>query len=154
METPAVAAEPIEAVAADASLPEEAAPVDAEAADGTAETSAETPAETSAEKPVEGANWAFRGRIRPRERKPGGFAGAPRPGGKGARDGEGGPKRGGGRKAGPKGEGRGDDARRERDRGGKDRGGKAPGRFAHRDPERPAGGGAFAGLAALLGREE
>ena len=149
VEAPAVAAEPIEAVAADASLPEEAAPVDAEAADGTAEASAETPAETSAEKPVEGANWAFRGRIRPRERKPGGFAGAPRSGGKGTRDGEGGPKRGGGRKAGPKGEGRGDDARRERDRGG-----KAPGRFAHRDPERPAGGGAFAGLAALLGREE
>lgn len=158
---PAPVAEPTDAPATDA-LPaveavaeteietETEAEVQAAPADGVGE--APTTGSAAEESPVaeavpQGANWAFRGRIRPRDRATGG---AGRPGGKGRPEGERGPKRDG-RKGGGKGEGRGGKDRGERgDRSDKG----AQGRFAHRDPERPAGGGAFAGLAALLGREE
>lgn len=90
-----------------------------------------------------GANWAFRGRYKPRERVAGSGRNRPQNArynhsprdGKEEHAGKGGP--------------------RQATQRGQERSGGAPGtRPQRREPERPAGGGAFAGLAALLGREE
>ncbi len=106
------------------------------------------PAEAPAAAP-QGANWVFRGRQRPRDRSFGGKgpqshdrsnSSSYRSEGKGS----GQPKHGG--KATRK-----DGDRNQRS--GKNAHALRP--SVHRsEPERPAGGGAFAGLAALLGREE
>lgn len=103
--------------------------------------------------PAQGANWVFRGRYKPRDRHHGG-------GRSGTGDRQGDQRQREGRKDGGKKEGgRGAktarrDGSHQGDRQGKGRRDGVPGRFAHREPERPAGGGAFAGLAALLGRED
>tara|TARA_R110000787_G_scaffold82028_3_gene177553 strand:- start:135 stop:476 length:342 start_codon:yes stop_codon:yes gene_type:complete len=100
----------------------------------------------------QGANWVFRGRQKPRERnfgsRPGnkafGNASNPRDAKADNR-----PQRKDARS-----EGRREDGRNGRNRNGAPRD-PAAGRPSHRsEPERPAGGGAFAGLAELLGRKE
>ena len=129
-------------------------------------TEAETPAESeaaqqpSAEAVPQGANWAFRGRRKPREHHHGGnrFGGQEgaqggrhkdhgQRSGKGHAKGQGGRDEEGRRRSGP--------PRGDRKGGPRRDGGSAPRPLIHRsEPERPAGGGAFAGLAALLGRDE
>ncbi|MPT47615.1 MAG: helicase [Sphingobium sp.] len=140
----------------------EAVPADAEA------TPASADAEESAAVPPQGANWVFRGRRKPREpyaggrrdgadRNRGGHSGA----GYNARQddrGQDGPRNARGGKGGQR-DGR--DNRENRDnRSGKGPrkgdGGRRdqPATYRSREPERPAGGGAFAELATLLGRKD
>ncbi|OYW87038.1 MAG: hypothetical protein B7Z20_06050 [Sphingobium sp. 32-64-5] len=125
------------------------------------QASADEAAEAVAQTP-QGANWVFRGRRKARDRHPGGgHEGAP---GHRRNDRRDGPREGARRQ--DKGSG---DRERDRSEEGRRRDGPGSGRkgngprgdggaqrpLVHRsEPERPAGGGAFAGLAALLGRDE
>jgi len=105
------------------------------------EQSGASATEVVAEAAPSGANWVFRGRYRPRERHFFGKAGGDRAqrGTKNERSGKSGGK--------PHRKGQGNDRRQNRD--------NVPGRFAQKkSDDRPAGGGAFAGLAELLGRNE
>ena len=146
----------------------EAPEVEAQAetlAEAQVEAPAETRIEASAEGQAEavpeaaavpqGANWAFRGRRKPREHHAGG---RPQDGAQGKRrndrqDGRRAAKGGAGRDE--EGRGRSGPPRGDRKGGGPRRDGGNARPLIHRsEPERPAGGGAFAGLAALLGRDE
>jgi len=158
---PAAETAPTEAVVAE----EAGETVDAEARDIAAEvvdTEAVAPELAEAEaapaeaevQPAQGANWVFRGRRKLRDRHP---AAAPE-GGRGKRrdDRREGPRPARGQGGGRDEEGRGRSGAPRGDRkGGPRREGGSPRPLIHRsEPERPAGGGAFAGLAALLGRDE
>jgi len=101
------------------------------------------PMAVEAEAVPQGANWAFRGRYKPRERVTAGGRNRPQD----ARDSR------SPRDSREKHAGKG--APRQTAQRGAERGSGSPGaRPPRREPDRPAGGGAFAGLAALLGREE
>jgi ATP-dependent RNA helicase SUPV3L1/SUV3 len=101
------------------------------------------PMAVEAEAVPQGANWAFRGRYKPRERVASGSRNRPQ-NGRDARS-----TRDGGEKHAGKG------PQRQAVQRGTERSVRSPGaRPPRRESDRPAGGGAFAGLAALLGREE
>lgn len=129
-------------------------PLDQAQAGDEVEAVTDTEAAGAAPSAPEGANWVFRGRQRPRERSFGG-----KPGGRREEtrrdDGRNGR---GTRNAGPVGDkrdGRRDGPRDDRKgKGGSPRGQPSRQPAQWREPDRPAGGGAFAGLAELLGREK